>query len=77
MAAIPGELKIFRPLDQIDAANFHSFLKIAWHTKSPDAVLSMTTPDGGEVTASSKVVFDQLAHSEPGRWAKCCTARIL
>src|SRR5262249_41432612 len=43
----------YSPLDQITGANFHS-LKIAWRIKSPDAVVSMTTPEGGEVTASSR-----------------------
>ena len=50
----------YSPLDQITAANFHS-LKIAWRAKSPDAFLSMTTPDGGEWTASSRLIFDQLS----------------
>jgi glucose dehydrogenase len=36
----------YSPLAQIDRANFGS-LKIAWRTKSPDAILSMTTVDGG------------------------------
>src|SRR6185312_1041373 len=58
----------YAPLDQINAANFSS-LKVAWHVLSPDAVLSMTLPGGGEWTASSKEIFAQLSRDDPNRWA--------
>src|SRR5690242_21825231 len=56
----------YSPLDQITAANFAS-LKVAWHVKSPDAVLSMTMPDGSEWTADSKLIFDELNKLDPKR----------
>lgn len=58
----------YSPLDQITGANFHG-LKVAWRIKSPDATLSMTTPDGGEVTAAAKSIFAQLSADDPKRWA--------
>lgn len=58
----------YSPLDQIAGANFNS-LKIAWRIKSPDAFVSMTTPDGGELTAGAHTIFAQLASDDPKRWA--------
>jgi len=58
----------YSPLDQINAANFHS-LKVAWRIKSPDATLSITTPDGGELTSNARAVFSQLSADDPKRWA--------
>ena len=57
----------YSPLDQINAANFGS-LKTAWRAKSPDAFLSMTLPDGGEWTADSKLIFEELSRIDPKRW---------
>lgn len=58
----------YSPLSQIDRNNFGS-LRIAWRTKSPDAVISMTTPDGGEWTAPSQQVFKELLEEDPKLWA--------
>lgn len=58
----------YSPLDQINAANFRS-LKVAWRIKSPDAMLSVTTPNGGELTTSSRTIFAGLAEEDPKRWA--------
>jgi quinoprotein glucose dehydrogenase len=57
----------YSPLDQISGANFSS-LKVMWRTKSPDNLLSVTQPGGGEWTANSKLVFDQLLLDDPNRW---------
>ena len=57
----------YSPLDQITAANFAS-LKVAWRAKSPDGFLSLTTADGTEWSADSKVIFDELNRLDPKRW---------
>src|SRR5262245_14204227 len=57
----------YSPLAQITGENFSS-LKIAWTAPSPDAVLSMTLPDGSEWTADSKTIFDELRRVDPKRW---------
>jgi len=57
----------YSPLDQINSGNFSS-LKLLWHTPSPDAVLSVTQPDGSEWAAGTKAVFDQLRKDDPKRW---------
>ncbi len=49
----------YSPLDQITADNFGT-LRLAWRWKSADAFLSRTLPGGGELWASSRVIFDQL-----------------
>jgi len=57
----------YSPLSQIDASNFRS-LRIAWRAKSPDAMLSLTLPNGGELTADFKTIFDELNRLDPKRW---------
>ena len=57
----------YSPLAQITGENFSS-LKTAWTAPSPDAVLSMTLPDGSEWTADSKTIFDELRRVDPKRW---------
>ncbi len=58
----------YSPLAQITKDNF-SALKVAWRVSSPDAVLSMTQPGGGELVAGSKVIFQQLLQDDPELWA--------
>jgi quinoprotein glucose dehydrogenase len=62
----PGNSK-YSPLDQITRDNF-SRLRVAWRWKSADGFLSRSLPTGGEVWASSKVIFDQLSKENPKRW---------
>jgi quinoprotein glucose dehydrogenase len=57
----------YAPLDQIDAGNF-ARLRVAWRVKTPDAVLTMTLPNGAEWTASSKEIFAELNRVSPKRW---------
>src|SRR5262245_15392448 len=57
----------YSPLDQSTKDNFSS-LKVAWRTPSPDAVLSMTLPNGGEWTADGRLIFDELKRLDPKRW---------
>ena len=57
----------YSPLDQIDASNFAD-LEIAWRWQSSDAVMSLTTPDGGEWSAPSDVIFEALNQADPNRW---------
>lgn len=57
----------YSPLDQIDASNFAD-LEIAWRWQSSDAVMSMTTPNGGEWSARSDVIFEALNQEDPDRW---------
>ena len=57
----------YSPQDQIDAGNF-TRLRIAWRVKTPDAVLSMTLPNGAEWTASSAAIFSELNRLDPKRW---------
>jgi quinoprotein glucose dehydrogenase len=57
----------YSPLDQINQSNF-SALKIAWVWQSADRFLSRSVPGGGEVWASSRAIFDQLAKEDPNRW---------
>jgi quinoprotein glucose dehydrogenase len=57
----------YSPLDQISAENF-SQLTLVWRTPTPDARLSVTTPDGGEWTADARLVFDELNRQDPKRW---------
>jgi len=57
----------YSPLDQITRDNFTQ-LKVAWRAKSPDAMLSMTLPGGGEWTADFKSVFTELNRLDPKRW---------
>jgi quinoprotein glucose dehydrogenase len=57
----------YSPLEQITADNFAA-LKIAWRTPSPDGVLTMTMPGGGEWTAGAGEVFAELSRLDPKRW---------
>ena len=57
----------YSPLDQITADNFGS-LRLAWRAKSPDNLLSLTLPGGGELVATSRTIFDQLKALDPRRW---------
>jgi quinoprotein glucose dehydrogenase len=57
----------YSSLDQIAAGNF-SQLRVAWRVRTPDAVLSMTLPNGAEWTASSAVIFAELNRVDPKRW---------
>jgi quinoprotein glucose dehydrogenase len=57
----------YSPLDQITKDNFSS-LRIAWRAPSPDAVISMTLPDGGEWAANSQTIFNELKRIDPKRW---------
>jgi quinoprotein glucose dehydrogenase len=57
----------YSPLDQINRDNFRN-LKIVWRWKSADGFLSKTAAGGGELSASSKVIFDQLNKEDPTRW---------
>jgi quinoprotein glucose dehydrogenase len=57
----------YAPLDQINKENF-SKLRIAWRTKSPDAMLTMSIPGGGEWMADSKTIFAELNRIDPRRW---------
>ena len=57
----------YSPLDQIDSGNF-ARLRLAWRVKTPDAVLSMTLPNGAEWTASSAAIFAELNRIDPKRW---------
>ena len=57
----------YSPLDQINAGNFGK-LKVAWRWTSADGFLSKRVPGGGELWASSKVIFDQLRKEDAKRW---------
>ncbi len=57
----------YSPLDQINASNFRR-LQIRWRWTAADGVLSVTTPDGGEWTAGSQLIFDELNRRDPKRW---------
>jgi quinoprotein glucose dehydrogenase len=57
----------YSPLDRITPQNFGS-LGVAWRTPSPDGVLTMTMPDGGEWTGSASQVFAELSRVDPKRW---------
>jgi quinoprotein glucose dehydrogenase len=57
----------YSPLDQITAANF-SRLRVAWRAKSPDAMLSLSVPGGGEWTADFASIFGELNRLDPTRW---------
>ena len=39
-----------------------------WHAKTPDALLSVTMPGGGEWTGGSGDIFGQLKLTDPKRW---------
>jgi quinoprotein glucose dehydrogenase len=55
----------YSPLAQIDRSNFTD-LKLAWRWRSVDDMISMTTRDGGEWSASRDTIVDALEKSRPG-----------
>jgi quinoprotein glucose dehydrogenase len=57
----------YSPLTQINADNFKN-LRVAWHVASPDAMLSVTPPGGGELMAPSKTIFADLLQADPKLW---------
>jgi quinoprotein glucose dehydrogenase len=57
----------YSPLDQINKDNF-SQLAVQWRWKSADGFISRTLPGGGELWASSGVIFEQLNQEDPKRW---------
>jgi quinoprotein glucose dehydrogenase len=57
----------YSPLDQINRDNFAK-LAVRWRWRSADGFVSRTVPGGGEVWASSRVIFDQLNREDPKRW---------
>ena len=57
----------YSPLEQITPERFAS-LRVAWRAPSPDGVLTMTTADGGEWTASANEVLAELSRVDPKRW---------
>ena len=54
----------YSPLDQIDAGNF-SRLEIAWEWTSVDALVSRSTPDGGEWWAPLETIVESLVGDTP------------
>jgi len=56
----------YSPLDQINADNFAS-LRIAWRWPSVDGYLSKAEA-GGEWSAASDLIFEQLQQENPNRW---------
>ena len=57
----------YSPLADITGDNI-SRLHVAWTAPSPDAHLSVTTPDGGEWTGSPTDVFAELTRLDADRW---------
>jgi quinoprotein glucose dehydrogenase len=57
----------YAPHDLITRDNF-SRLRVAWRAKSPDAMLSVTLPDGSEWSAGPRQIFDELNRTDPNRW---------
>ena len=57
----------YSPLDQITRDNFTRAAS-AWRAPSPDAMLSLTLPEGGEWTADFKTIFGELNRLDPKRW---------
>ena len=56
----------YSPLDQITAENF-SDLEVAWHWKTEDTHLTIST-DTGSSLVQADVLFDLLEQAEPDRW---------
>ena len=54
----------YSPLDRIDAGNFGQ-LEVAWEWTTADAVLSRSTPGGGEWRASREAIVDSLVADKP------------
>ena len=57
----------YSPIDQLTPQNFSS-LRVAWRAPSPDGVLTMTMPGGGEWTSDARAVFAELSRLDPPRW---------
>ena len=56
--------KKYSPLDQIDASNFAD-LEIAWKWTSVDALISRSTPGGGEWSAPLDTIVESLVEENP------------
>ena len=56
----------YSPLDQITADNF-SDLELAWHWKTEDTHLTVSTENGPSLVQAD-VLFDLLAQEQPDRW---------
>ena len=56
--------KKYSPLDQIDASNFAD-LEIAWEWTSVDALISRSTPGGGEWSAPLDTIVESLVEENP------------
>ncbi|MCY4508647.1 MAG: hypothetical protein OXG35_17070, partial [Acidobacteria bacterium] len=54
----------YSPLDQVDAGNFEQ-LEVAWEWTSADAVLSRSTPGGGEWRAPLDAIVESLVADTP------------
>lgn len=57
----------YSPLADITGDNI-SRLRVAWTAPSPDAHLSVTTPDGGEWAGSPNDIFAELTRLDVSRW---------
>ncbi len=54
----------YSPLDQVDAGNFER-LEVAWEWTTADAVLSRSTPGGGEWRAPREAIVESLVADTP------------
>ena len=57
----------YSPLDQITRDNFEQ-LELQWRWRTPDALLSKTTPGAGEWLAPIGEIVDVLEADDPDRW---------
>ncbi len=57
----------YSPLDQITRDNFEQ-LELQWRWRTPDALLSKTTPGAGEWLAPIGEIVDALEADDPDRW---------
>lgn len=57
----------YSPLTQITGGNV-STLRVAWRASSPDAHLSVSTPDGGAWSGPPAAIFAELQRRDPKRW---------
>ena len=57
----------YSPLDQVTRDNFEQ-LELQWRWRSPDALLSKTTPGAGEWLAPIGEIVDALEADDPERW---------
>ena len=51
-----------------DHTGYFKNLRIRWRIPSPDAMLSLTPPGGGELIAPSKTIFAELLQEDPKLW---------